>query len=301
MDTLLEFSNVSRDFGMNTVLSGASFRLPRGSVTALLGPNGAGKSTALRIAVNLLAPSAGEVEVLGISSRRLGPEQFRRIAWVADGMELPLWMTVDQFLAWCRPLYPAWDRALETRLRIDFDLPGGRKLAHLSRGQRMKAALLSCLPYRPELILLDEPFSGLDPLVRDEFTSGLLELAGNEGWSVLLSSHDIEEVQKLADRVVLLDNGRISLQESCEDLLARHRMVEVLMPHDAPIPAPASGWLNAASSGRLVRFVEPQFQPDELPEKIARYLPGAESHTVTAMPLREVFIAAVKAAKLRAA
>ena len=295
MDNLLEFQNASCSFGPQRVLHDVNFRVPRGSVTALLGPNGAGKSTALRMAVNLLAPTAGEVNVLGTPSRRVGPAELRRIGYVADGMDLPLWMTVDQFLAWCRPLYPRWDRALEDRLRKEFRLPGARKLSQLSRGQRMKAALLSCLAYRPELLLLDEPFSGLDPLVRDEFIGGLLELAGHEGWSLLVSSHDIEEVQKLADRVVLLDHGRIALEESTEELLARHRLVEVLMPSDAPVPANVSGWVQVSTSGRLVRFVEPHGDGPALAEKIAQYLPGAVSHTTSAMSLREVFVSLVKA------
>ena len=300
MDHLLEFKEASCRYGANRVLHDVSFRVPCGSVTALLGPNGAGKSTAMRTAVNLQAPSGGAVEVLGKPSRRLGPAEFRRLGYVADGMELPLWMTVDQFLSWCRPLYPEWDRALEDKLRREFDLPGDRRLAHLSRGQRMKAALLSSLAYRPELVLLDEPFSGLDPMVRDEFIGGLLELAGNEGWAMLVSSHDIEEVQKLADRVVVLDNGRVKLDESTEELLARHRLVEVLMPHDAPAPADTSGWLGIATSGRIVRFVEPRFDAAALDGKVAQFLPGAVSHTASPMTLRDVFVALVKAGKANA-
>ena len=104
MENVLEFNNASCRYGTNRVLTGVSFRVPRGSVTALLGPNGAGKSTAMRATVNLHSTSSGEVRVLDTPSRKLGPAQFRRIGYVADGMDLPLWMTVDQFLAWCRPL-----------------------------------------------------------------------------------------------------------------------------------------------------------------------------------------------------
>jgi ABC-2 type transport system ATP-binding protein len=297
MPNVLEFKTVSCRYGANRVLNDVSFCVPHGSVTALLGPNGAGKSTAMRAAVNLISPGSGEITVLGTPSRKIGPAQFRRIGYVADGMDLPLWMTVDQFLAWCRPLYPQWDAELERKLRTEFDLPGNRKLSHLSRGQRMKAALLSSLAYRPELVLLDEPFSGLDPVVRDEFIGGLLELAGNEGWSLLISSHDIEEVQKLADRVVILNHGQVKLEENAGDLIARHRLVEVLMPSDAPQPAPASGWIGVSSSGRLVRFIEPHYEAAELAAKIARFLPGAVSHTTSAMPLRDVFVALVKAGK----
>jgi len=302
MENLLEYKDVKHRFGLTDVLHGVNFRVPRGSVTALLGPNGAGKSTALRMAVNLLAPTGGGVEVLGTPSQRVGPAEFRRLGYVADGMELPLWMTVDRFLAWCRPLYPQWDRDMEARLRKDFDLPGNRKLSQLSRGQRMKAALLSNLAYRPELLLLDEPFSGLDPVVRDEFIAGLLEMAGQEGWSILVSSHDIEEVQRLADRVVVLNYGRVLLEESTEDLLARHRAVEVLLEKEcAAPPASAESWQGLTSAGRIVRFVETNYSSEAaLTERMAQHLPGIASHTATPMPLRDVFVSLVKAGRVTA-
>ena len=131
-------------FFRTQALNDVSFTVPSGSVTALLGANGAGKSTALRVAVNLLRPSGGSAQVLGVDSRKLRPEHLQRIAYVADGMDLPAWMTVEQFLNWCRPLYPKWDRDLEAKLARDFKLPMDRRLRNLSRWQRMKAALLSC-------------------------------------------------------------------------------------------------------------------------------------------------------------
>ena len=297
MPNVLEFQNTCCRYGYNRVLTDVNFTVPRGSVTALLGPNGAGKSTAMRAAVNLLQPCSGEVRVLGTPSQKIGPAQLQRIGYVADGMDLPFWMTVDQFLGWCRPLYDRWDTALEAKLRGEFDLPPERKLGDLSRGQRMKAALLSSLAYRPELVLLDEPFSGLDPVARDEFIGGLLELAGNEGWSLLISSHDIEEVQKLADRVVVLNHGRVKLEESAEGMIARHRLVEVLMSSDGLRPEQASGWTNVNTSGRITRFVEPHYDEAELEKKIALYLPGAVGHTASPMPLRDIFVAFVKAGK----
>lgn len=294
MDKLLEFKDVRCRFGRTTALDGVSFSVPPGGITALLGPNGAGKSTALRLAVNLLKPRAGEVSVLGKSSRKIGPEELRRIGYVADGMELPLWMTVDRFLAWCRPFYPSWDRDLEARLRADFNLPGDRKLKALSRGQRMKAALLSNLAYRPELLLLDEPFSGLDPIMRDEFIAGLLELAEQENWALVISSHDIEEVQKLADRVVILREGRLILEENVESLLARHRLVELHLAEESTAPFTAAGlpdhWRNPRQSGRILRFVDSAFEESRLAADISRHVPGALRHSVTALPLREVFV-----------
>jgi ABC-2 type transport system ATP-binding protein len=164
-------------------------------------------------------------------------------------MELPLWMTVKQFLDYCRPLYPNWDTAFEKQLLTQFDLPLTTKLKDLSRGMRMKAALLSSLAYRPKLVVLDEPFSGLDPLVRDEFIRGLLELTEQEGWTVFVSSHDIEEVQRLADRVAIINRGKLALDETSDSLQSRFRAIEVVLPDDAKPPVESAHRLAARRAG----------------------------------------------------
>ena len=291
MSHALEFHDVSRRFLRTVALHHATFRIPTGSVAALLGPNGAGKSTALKLALNLLRPSAGEVRTLGADSRRLGPSELRRIGYVAEGMELPLWMSVDRFLAWCRPLYPSWDPGLEQALRKRFALPGGRKLRALSRGQRMKAALASVLSYRPELLVLDEPFSGLDPLVRDEFIQGLLELAGGEGFTVVVSSHDLEETARLADHFVFLSQGRVTLDEAADSLLARHRRVELLLPEGlGSVPELPAEWIGAETAGRVLRFTDTRHEPGRLAETVRRLMPGSPEPDVPPVTLRELFV-----------
>lgn len=298
MSSLLEFHQVTCRFSRSWALRHASFRVPTGSITALLGPNGAGKSTALKIALNLLRSSSGKVEILGVDSRKLGPAQLARIGYVADGMELPDWMSVDQFLAWCRPLYPKWDEDLERSLRKQFALPGDRKLKHLSRGQRMKAALIAALAYRPELLVLDEPFSGLDPLVRDEFITGLLELAGGEGFTVVLSSHDIEEVDRLADHVVLLNNGAVVLDEDTGPLLDRHRRVEILLPPDfGTLPNFPTSWIAAQSAGRVLRFTDTSHDPENSAKDIVRIFPGCPPPDIHPLTLRELFVTLVREGK----
>jgi ABC-2 type transport system ATP-binding protein len=298
MTSLLEFHQVTRRFPRSWALRHASFRVPAGAITAMLGPNGAGKSTALKIALNLLRPSTGHVEILGVDSRKLGPAQLARIGYVADGMELPDWMTVDQFLAWCRPLYPKWDADLERSLRKQFALPGDRKLKHLSRGQRMKAALIAALAYRPELLVLDEPFSGLDPLVRDEFITGLLELAGGEGFSVVLSSHDIEEVDRLADHVVLLNHGTVVLDEDTGPLLDRHRQVEILLPADfGQLPKFPVTWIAPQSSGRVLRFTDTAHDPANFPQSMASHFPNCPPADVRPLTLRELFVTLVRSGR----
>src|SRR5882672_542977 len=177
--------------------------------------------------VNLLQPTAGEARVLGVDSRRLGERELAQLGYVSENQQLPLWMTVRQFLDYCRAFYPTWDRDLEKTLFTRFALPESRKLTHLSRGMLMKAALLSSLAYRPKLLVLDEPFSGLDPLVRDEFIKGVLEVSSQGDWTVLVSSHDIDEVERLADHVAVLEGGRLRLSEPTEVLQGRFRRVEV--------------------------------------------------------------------------
>ncbi len=284
---LIETQQLTRRFGRTTAVQALDFNLPAGSLCALLGPNGAGKTTTLQLLLNLLAPTAGGARVLGVDVRRLGEREFAQIGYVSENQQLPLWMTVRQYLDYCRPFYPAWDRALEQTLRAQFALPPDRTLQQLSRGMRMKAALLSSLAYRPRLLVLDEPFSGLDPLVRDEFVRGMLEVAATGEWTVLVSSHDIEEVERLCDRVALLDRGRLQLDEPAEALLGRFRRVEVTQ---APAAAgPAAGWLDWEQAGALTRFVEPAYAGEATAAAWRERFPGA---TVTAQPmtLREIFV-----------
>lgn len=301
---IIETRGLTRTFGRAEAVHDLDLAVPAGGVTALLGPNGAGKSTTIRMLMNLLRPSAGEARVLGVDSRRLGPAEFARIGYVSENQELPLWMTVRGFLDYCRPFYPRWDRELERTLLAQLDLPENRKLAHLSRGMLMKASLVSSIAYRPELLVLDEPFAGLDPLVREEFVRGLLEVSGLGEWSVFISSHDIEEVERFCDRVVLLDAGRKQVDESTEALLARFRRVE-LTPPDATTPGagddPArrpDSWLEFAREGRRASWVASRHAEGETERAVAELFPGAEA-TLRPMTLREIFLALARAGRAK--
>ncbi len=300
MNSLIELHDLRKSFRKTEAVKGLTLSVPEGQVTAFLGPNGAGKSTTIKCLLNLHRPDAGAATVLGCDSRKLGPAQFQHIGYVSENMELPLWMTVAQFLDYCRPLYPQWDRAFEARLLKQFDLPLKTKLKDLSRGMRMKAALLSSLAYRPKLVVLDEPFSGLDPLVRDEFIRGLLELTEQEGWTVFASSHDIEEVQRLADRIAIINNGRLALDETSDSLHARFRSVEIILPDDMSVPAslPAE-WMHVEQAGRVLRFIDSRFSEDQALESAIRAtLPSAAQHETRVMTLREIFVALARAYRL---
>ena len=289
---IIETQNLSRQFGRTEAVHDLTLAVPQGSVFALLGANGAGKTTTLKLLMNLLTPTRGSARVLGVDSRRLGERELAQIGYVSENQQQPLWMTVRQLLDYCRPFYPTWDRALETTLLRQFALPEGRKLAQLSRGMLMKAALLSSLAYRPKLLVLDEPFSGLDAVVRDDFIRGVLEVSALGEWTVLVSSHDIEEVERLADRVALLDEGRLQLSETTEALQRRFRRVEVTDSPAGAVPAP--GWLEWQRAGALTRFIETRYEGDPTERAWRERFAGA---TVKAQPmsLREIFMALARA------
>lgn len=297
---MIEITNLHKRFRKTEAVAGLSLSVPEGQVTAFLGPNGAGKSTTIKCLLNLHRPDTGNATILGVDSRKLGPKEFTRIGYVSENMELPLWMTVKQFLDYCRPLYPHWDAAFEKQLLTQFDLPLTTKLKDLSRGMRMKAALLSSLAYRPKLVVLDEPFSGLDPLVRDEFIRGLLELTEQEGWTVFVSSHDIEEVQRLADRVAIINRGKLALDETSDSLQSRFRAIETVLPDETKAPANLpTDWLHAEQAGRTLRFTASRFANDEsLASTLREAIPGAQPPQIRPMSLREIFVVLARAYRL---
>ncbi|HEY1121489.1 MAG TPA: ABC transporter ATP-binding protein [Haloferula sp.] len=293
---MITIRGLKKRYRRNEALHGVDLDIPEGKVTAFLGPNGAGKTTTIKCAMNLLDRDAGSVEVLGTDATHLKPQHWQRIGYVSENQKMPGWMTVPQLLDYLRPMYGKhWDRDFEKKLLADFDLPLKTKLNSLSRGQWMKASLVSSLAYRPRLVVLDEPFSGLDPLVRDEFLSGLLELTETEGWTVWVSSHDIDEVERFADRVAILNNGRVDLQDDVEAIQARFRTVKLVLPDEASTPpAVPESWLNLKVQGRVVRFTDSNYDESRSNADCRRLFPGLLSHESCPMNLRQTFVALAK-------
>jgi ABC-2 type transport system ATP-binding protein len=285
---IIETTNLSHRYWRIEAVHDLTLAVPAGSVFALLGPNGAGKTTTIKLLMNLLRPTAGAARVLGVDSRRLGERELAQIGYVSENQKLPDWMTVRQLLDYCRPFYPTWDPALEKTLLAQFDLPADRKLKHLSRGMLMKAALLSSLAYRPKLLVLDEPFSGLDPLARDDFVRGVLEASEFGDWTVLVSSHDIEEVERLADHVALLEAGRLRFSETTNSLLGRFRRLEVTVSGPVSIGAPPAGWAGLEQGGGLVRFIATDY--GSATEQACRECFPGGAVTAHPMTLREIFV-----------
>jgi ABC-2 type transport system ATP-binding protein len=291
MSSALCAQDLVKRFRNVPVLDGLNLDVPDASVFGLIGPNGAGKTTTIKILMNILKVTSGRAEVLGVDSRQLGPSEFERIGYVSENQEMPGWMTVEYFLTYLKPFYPTWDDARAEELVRQFDLPRGRKLRHLSRGMWMKAALASSLAYRPRLLVLDEPFSGLDPLVREDLIEGLVESAGET--TIFISSHDLADIESFASHIGYLDRGRLQFSEEMTSLISRFREIEVTVEPPATLPVdrqwPAN-WLRPEATQALVRFVETRFDSEYTTGEIRRMFDRVQQISVNPMPLRAIFV-----------
>jgi ABC-2 type transport system ATP-binding protein len=289
MNPAIRIDGLVKQFGRTEVLRGIELAVPEGAIYALVGANGAGKTTMIKLLMNILRPTAGGAKMLGIQSRELAGKAFNRIGYVSENQEMPDWMTVGMLLDYMRPFYPAWDLELEKQLVRQFDLPLDRKLKHLSRGMRMKASLASSLAYRPRLLVLDEPFTGLDPLARDEFIEGLVDCA--EEATMLISSHDLAEIETFATHIGFLIDGRLRFSQSLTELSGRFREVEITLDESPALPNnwPAA-WLQPDASARVVRFVDSNFDNERTANEVRRLFGLAARVHATPMSLRAIFV-----------
>jgi ABC-2 type transport system ATP-binding protein len=284
---IVETQGLTKKYGRFEAVEDLDLRVPEGSVFALIGANGAGKTTTIRLLMNILRADRGEAHVLGTPSNRLAPGDFQRIGYVSESQKLPDRLSLAHYFEYLRSLYPAWDRALETQLCAQFELPPTRKIRHLSHGMRMKALLVGALAYRPKLLVLDEPLSGLDTLVRDEVVNGLLQQAGDT--TILISSHELAEIESFTTHVAFMQNGRLLLQEAIENLQARFREVHVTLSAVKELPQPLpQGWLLPTIEGHRLRFIAAHYEGDgPLYQELTRHF-GAVKMECEPMSLRAV-------------
>jgi len=218
-------NRLTKRFRRVTALNSLNLRLAPGEVLALLGANGSGKSTTFRLLLNIYRPSSGESSLLGTLSTRLNGHDFDKVGYVSEGQKMPKWMSVEGFLNYCSGFYTDWDSTLCDHLVASFGLPKSQRIKHLSRGQAMKVAVASTLPARPNLLLLDEPFSGLDVETRAQLGDLLKSLAHQDGLAIILTTHDVEEVEPVANRIGILSHGRLVVDETLDSYRGRHRLL----------------------------------------------------------------------------
>lgn len=296
--SIAEVRNLTHRYGRQVALRDVSFGVPAGSVYALLGPNGAGKTTLLQILMGLVPPTSGEVRVFDTPLAKHSAAHRARIGYVAEGLELPNRMTLAQLERYLAPLYPSWDKALADSLRERFQLDPSRKLRTLSRGEYMKAALLCALAPRPELLVMDEPFTGMDAAVKDDLVRGVLEMSGREGWSVIIASHDLAELELLADWVGFLNRGSLQLHESMDTFRARFRWVDIATGNgNARLPSTyPKEWVWAEAAGARVRVLVSHGDDAALKAAANVWFSGATRVDINDASLRDVFVALTRRA-----
>jgi ABC-2 type transport system ATP-binding protein len=206
---ICQLNNVSKWFGRTKALDGVDLCIHSGSIIGLVGSNGAGKSTLLRHIIGLYLPDEGTCTTLDIEAKKLSPKELARIGYVHQEGELLEWMNVGQLIRYVSAYYETWNKDLEARYIKDFDLNLKDRVGALSPGQRQKLSILLAIGFEPELLILDEPASALDPLARRQFLNLMLEMIQTQNRTIVISSHILSDIEKIIDHIVIMDKGKI--------------------------------------------------------------------------------------------
>jgi ABC-2 type transport system ATP-binding protein len=290
---VIETVELRKNYDGVEALRGLSLEVPRGSIYGFLGRNGAGKTTTIKVLLGMARPTAGEARVFGLAAGATEPsvEIRRRTGFVSDDKELYTYLTVAEMVRFTAAFFPRWRADLEQRYLRAFELPADRKVKDLSRGMRTKLALLLALSRGAELLILDEPTSGLDPAMTEEVLQALVAHVGREEMTVFFSSHQIAEVDQIADRVAIIDRGRAVVTGAVDDLRERYRRIQLVFDGDAPDHRfRAPGVVSARRKGRVLTVLSSAGAEQIVGE--ARAL-NPVSVDVVAVTLKEIFLETV--------
>jgi ABC-2 type transport system ATP-binding protein len=248
-ETVIDIQEVTRRFGPKVALDRVSLRVPRGAVFGLVGANGAGKTTLIKHVLGLLRAASGSVRVFGRDPVADPPGVLGRIGYLSEEGDLPGWMRVAELIRYTRAFYPNWDDAYAEELRRAFTLDPAALVKNLSKGQRARTGLLLALAHRPELLLLDEPSSGLDPIVRRDILGAIIRTIAEEGRTVLFSSHLLDEVERVSDHVAMINQGQIVFSAGLDDLKETHHRLTLRFAEARPEPPALTGVLAWEGGG----------------------------------------------------
>ena len=241
---VVEIENLSRRFGAKTALDEVNFEIRAGSVVGLVGENGAGKTTLIKHILGLLKAQTGSVRVFGRNPVEDPVGVLSHIGYLSEEPDMPGWMRVHQLMRYIAAFYPNWDHDYAEQLRREFELDPMQKIKSLSKGQRARAGLLIALAYRPDLLVLDEPSSGLDPIVRRDILSAIIRTIADEGRTVLFSSHLLAEVERVSDQVAMIQGGQILFCDSMDRIKESH--ARLTLRFETPRASPPN-WKSALS------------------------------------------------------
>jgi ABC-2 type transport system ATP-binding protein len=247
---VVNIDRLSRRFQRTRALDQVSLRIERGRVFGLVGENGAGKTTLIQHVLGRLKPQSGTVSIFGLDPVHQPEIVLGQIGYMSEDRDLPDWMTIDQLIAFLRPFYAGWEDELVHELVRTFELDRKARISTLSRGQKARVGLLVALAHRPDLLVLDEPSSGLDVIVRRDILAAVIRTVVNEGRTVLFSSHLLDEVERVADDVAMLHRGELVLSGSLSDLSGSHHRLTFVLEAPAESPPAIEGVMHWAGSGR---------------------------------------------------
>jgi ABC-2 type transport system ATP-binding protein len=293
-DFIIETSQLTKSFKGHPALRGVDLRVPVGSIFGFLGRNGAGKTTTIKTLIGLLRPDSGSASVFGIpvEDENRSVDIRRRIGFVTEDKELYPYMTVEQIIRFTRSFFPKWRDDLERRYLRMFELPLAKKIPDLSKGMRSKLMLLLATARGAELLILDEPTDGLDPAATEDVLRELVALAASEGTTMFFSSHQLSEVESIADHIGIIDQGKMIVAGSLDDMKARYQRITVVFEDLVQTP---TRWVEGVESvreeGRMVSILA-SHNIEAIVEQ-ARSIPGAaiERFPVT---LKEIFLEHVR-------
>lgn len=288
---VIETRDLRKSYGEVEAVRGLDLRVERGSIYGFLGRNGAGKTTTIKMLLGMTRPTGGEGRILGlrIDDARESVEARRRTGFVGEDKGLYDYMTVGQMLAFTRPFFPRWRADLEAKYMRAFDLPAGRKVRALSKGMRTKLALLLALARGAELLILDEPSEGLDPAATEELLGMLTGLVAAEGLTVFFSSHQIADVEQVADRVCIIHRGRVRVEGALDDLRERYRAIRLAYEDESAAArfAVVPGVERVRTEGRWITLLVSRDAERIAGEAVAA---GALDADVRPVTLKEIFL-----------
>lgn len=290
-DNAINICNITRNFGKNKALDNVTLQVPRGIVFGLVGVNGAGKTTLIKHLLGLFKAQTGSVEVFGLNPVQDPVGVLGRIGYLSEDRDLPQWMTIEELMRYNQPFYPNWDESYAEELCQTFELNPSQRIKSLSKGQRARSALLIALAHRPDLLLLDEPSTGLDPIVRRDILTAIIRTVADQGRTVFLSSHLLDEVERVADNVAIIHRGKIVLNDSLNSIKETHH--RLTLRFDQPqSDAPQLPGVLSCIGGPLEWTLICDGQIDKL--KYAAGTLNARIVEQSAPTLEEIFIARVK-------
>lgn len=219
----IQCENITMRVKKKEILKNVSFAVQQGHIVGLLGPNGAGKSTLMRILSGLTPPTSGRVELLG---EEAGVSTLRLLSYLPDRGRLPGWLTSGEWLSFARDIYPDWDRDHAEELIRSLKIQLHTRISALSRGEEARLQLLTCLARKTPIVILDEPFTGVDMISREQIASSIVSALAEENRTFLIATHDIREMENLFDSIILIGNGQIYATDDVEDLRRKGKSVE---------------------------------------------------------------------------